>query len=66
MVFYFTQSRGTHSGLRVEQVLGEMFLGQEAVQELTAPPLDPYLGYYWEHDDDSYRAIIRDGKDLAS
>lgn len=65
MVFYFTQSRGTHSGLRVEQVLGEMFLGQEAVQELTAPPLDPYLGYYWEHDDDSYRAIIRDGKDLA-
>ncbi|MFT7517602.1 MAG: CubicO group peptidase (beta-lactamase class C family) [Myxococcota bacterium] len=65
MVFYFTQSRGTHSGLRVEQVLGEMFLGQDAVQELTAPPLDPYLGYYWEHDDDSYRAIIRDGEDLA-
>jgi len=65
MAFYFTQSRGTLSGLRVEQALGELFLGQEARQELTAPPLNPYLGYYWEHDDDSYRAVIRDGKYLA-
>jgi CubicO group peptidase (beta-lactamase class C family) len=40
MAFYFTQSRGTLSGIRVEQVLGELFLGQEVAQELTAPPLD--------------------------
>jgi len=65
MAFYFTQSRGTLSGIRVEQVLGELFLGQEVAQELTAPPLDPYLGYYWEHDDDSYRAIVRDSKGLV-
>ena len=66
MVLYFTQSRGTTTGLRVEEVLGDLFLGVPFDPNQVAPPFDPYLGYYLEpEDDDLYRAIIRDGEDLA-
>lgn len=66
LVFYFTQSRGTLTGLKVEAALGELFLGVP-VPELqeTTPPLEPYLGYYWEHDDDNYMAIVREDESLA-
>jgi len=30
-----------------------------------APPLEEYLGYYWEGEGDLYRAIVRDGDGLA-
>jgi CubicO group peptidase (beta-lactamase class C family) len=65
MALYFTQSRGTLSGLRVEAALGELFLGVPVVAAPTAPPLEPFLGYYWENSDDDYRAIVRDGESLA-
>ena len=65
MVFYFTQSRGTRTGMRVGKVLGELFLGAEVEEEQVLPALEQFLGYYWEHDDDSYRAVVRDGEDLA-
>ncbi|PCH80352.1 MAG: hypothetical protein COB96_03475 [Planctomycetota bacterium] len=66
MAFYFTQSRGTLSGFAVEEALGELFLGVPVVDlRHTAPPMEQYLGYYKEHDDDSYSAIVRDGDDLA-
>ena len=65
MVFYFTQSRGNITGLRVEEVLGELFLGVPFDPNQAAPPFEEYLGYYWEGEDDVYRAIIRDGEDLA-
>lgn len=66
MVFYFTQSRGTLSGYKVEAALGELFLGVPVpeLQEIT-PPLEQYLGYYWENDDDNYMAIVRQGEGLA-
>ncbi|HIG87540.1 MAG TPA: class A beta-lactamase-related serine hydrolase [Planctomycetes bacterium] len=66
MVFYFTQSRGNHTGIRVEEVLGELFLGVPYDTNEAAPPFEQYLGYYMEDDEnDLYRAIIRDGKDMA-
>lgn len=65
MAFFFTQSRGTLTGMRVEKVLGELFLGVEAEEEHVTPELEQFLGYYWEGEDDSYRAVVRDGKDLA-
>lgn len=65
MVFYFTQSRGTLTGMRVGEVLAELFLGVIPAEEQAQPPLEEFLGYYWEHDDDSYRAMVRDGEDLA-
>lgn len=65
MALYFTQSRGTMSGLRVESALGELFLGVPVVAAPAAPPLEPFLGYYWENSDDDYRAIVRDGENLA-
>lgn len=65
MVFYFTQSRGTLTGMQVGEVLGELLLGVEPVEAQVQPPLEEYLGYYWEHDDDSYRAVVRDGEDLV-
>ena len=66
MVFYFTQSRGNTTGLRVEEVLGELLLGVPFDANEAAPPFEQYLGYYMEDDEnDLYRAIIRDGEDMA-
>ncbi|MDF1799298.1 MAG: serine hydrolase [Planctomycetota bacterium] len=65
IVLYFTQSRGTLTGLRVEEALGELFLGVPYDTNLAAPPFDDYLGYYYEGGDDRYRTIVRDGEDLA-
>ncbi len=66
MVFYFTQSRGNHTGVQVEEVLGELLLGVPYDANEAAPPFEQYLGYYMEDDEnDLYRAIIRDGKDMA-
>lgn len=65
LVLYFTQSRGTSTGLRVEERLGELLLGVPYDPLQAAPPLEEYLGYYWEGEGDLYRAIVRDGDDLA-
>ena len=65
-VMYFTQSRGTMTGLRVEAALGELFLGVPFdPSHKPSPPMEEYLGYYWEGEGDLYRAIIRDGDDMA-
>ncbi|HVS19357.1 MAG TPA: serine hydrolase domain-containing protein [Planctomycetota bacterium] len=65
MVLYFTQSRGTATGQRVEERLGELLLGVPYDPLQAAPPLEEYLGYYWEGEGDLYRAIVRDGDELA-
>lgn len=65
MVLYFTQSRGTMTGLRVEEMLGELLLGVPFDPIQAAPPLEPLLGYYWEGEGDLYRAIVRDGGGLG-
>ncbi|MFT5198308.1 MAG: CubicO group peptidase (beta-lactamase class C family) [Planctomycetota bacterium] len=65
IVLYFTQSRGNATGIRVEEVLSEMFLGAEFDPNQLAPPLEEYLGYYAEDANHRYQAFIRDGKDLA-
>lgn len=65
MALYFTQSRGNLTGLRVEEVLGELLLGVPFDTNQLAPPFEEYLGYYWEGEGDLYRAIVRDGDDLA-
>ena len=65
MVLYFTQSRGTLTGLRVEEQLGALLLGVPFDPLQAAPPLAEYLGCYWEGEGDVYRAIVRDGDDLA-
>ena len=65
LVLYFTQSRGTSTGLRVEERLAALFLGTPFDPLQAAPPLEEYLGFYWEGEGDLYRAIVRDGRDLA-
>jgi len=65
MVLYFTQSRNNTTGLRVEELLGDLLLGVPFDPNQAAPPFDDYLGYYREDQEDMYRAIIRDGSDLA-
>ena len=70
LVMYFTQSRGAmtglgQTGLRVEERLGALLLGVPFDPLQAAPPLEPYLGYYWEGEGDLYRAIVRDGAELA-
>jgi CubicO group peptidase (beta-lactamase class C family) len=65
LVMYFTQSRGTTTGLRVEERLGALLLGVAYDPLQAAPPLQEYQGYYWEGEGDLYRAIVRDGDDLA-
>jgi len=65
MVLYFTQSRNGTTGLRVEEALGRLFLGAPFDANAVAPPFDDYLGYYFEGEGDLYRAIVRDGDDLA-
>jgi len=64
-VLYFTQSRGTTTGLRVEEALGDLLLGVPYDANQDAPPFEEYLGYYREELEDLYRAVIRDGDDLA-
>jgi hypothetical protein len=53
------------TGLRVEERLGELILGEAYDPLQAAPPLEEYLGYYWEGEGDLYRAIVRDGEDLV-
>ncbi len=65
MAFYFTQSRGTQTGFQVEEALGEVFFGVEVAAAQEAPPAEPYLGYFREHEDDSYRAVVQDGDGMA-
>jgi CubicO group peptidase (beta-lactamase class C family) len=65
LVLYFTQSRGTSTGVRVEERLAELLLGAPFDPLQAAPPLEEYLGYYWEGEGDLYRAVVRDGRDLA-
>lgn len=65
MVLYFTQSRGGETGPRVEEHLGALLLGVPFDPLQAAPPLEEYLGYYWEGEGDLYRTIVRDGDDLA-
>jgi len=65
IALYFTQSRGTTSGQRMEQALAELLLGEPYDPIESAPPLDGYLGYYWEGEGDLYRSIVRDGEGLA-
>lgn len=65
LVMYFTQSRNNPTGMRVEEALGNLFLGTPFDPNQLAPPLDQYLGYYQENEPDLYRAIIRDGEGLA-
>ena len=65
MALYFTQSRNNTTGLRVEEALGGLFLGVPYDPNQAAPPFEQYLGYYWEGEGDLYRAIVRDGEDLA-
>lgn len=65
LVLYFTQSRGTDTGLGVEERLGELLLGVPFDPATAAPPLEQYLGLYWEGPGDLHRAIVRDGDGLA-
>lgn len=65
IVLYFTQSRGNSTGLRVEEVLSELFLGAEFDPNELAPPFEQYMGYYSEDENHRYQAFVRDGKDLA-
>ncbi|MCK6448919.1 MAG: beta-lactamase family protein [Planctomycetes bacterium] len=68
LVLYFTQSRSLTSAstsLRVEERLAALFLGKPFDPLEVAPPLEPYLGLYWEGEGDVYRAIVRDGRELA-
>lgn len=65
LALYFTQSRGTSTGLRVEEALARVFLGAPFDPNTAAPPFEEYLGYYWEGEGDLYRAVVRDGDDLA-
>ncbi|MFT4543268.1 MAG: CubicO group peptidase (beta-lactamase class C family), partial [Planctomycetota bacterium] len=65
IVLYFTQSRGTITGLRVEEALGELFLGEAFDPNQAAPPFEDYLGYYAEGPGHRYQSVILDGDDLA-
>ena len=65
VALYFTQSRGTTTGPRVEEALARMFLGAPFDPNAVAPPIEPYLGYYREAEDDLYRSIVRDGDRMA-
>ena len=59
MVLYFTQSRGTASGVQVEEKLGELLLGATFDPISAAPPLEDRLGYYREDkENDRYRSIV--------
>jgi CubicO group peptidase (beta-lactamase class C family) len=65
MVLYFTQSRGTLTGPARRGAPGRA----PARRALRSAPgraaAGGLLGYYWEGEGDLYRAIVRDGDDLA-
>ena len=66
MVLYFTQSRGTTTGLQVEEKLGELILGAKFNPIDAAPPLEQHVGYYCEDTvGDRYRAIVLHGEGIA-
>ncbi len=65
MVLYFTQSRGNTTGLQVEEALGGLLLGDPYDPNVEAPPAEDYLGYYWEGENDLYRAIVREGSGIG-
>jgi CubicO group peptidase (beta-lactamase class C family) len=69
IALYFTQSRGMNLGadtiMRVAERLAALFLGAKFDPLQAAPPLEQYLGFYWEGEGDVYRAIVRDGRELA-
>ena len=65
MVLYFTQSRGTLTGLEVEEALARLFLGAAPSTDLVVPPHEDYVGHYWEGEGDLYRSIVHDGDKLA-
>ena len=65
LVLYFTQSRGTTTGWRVEERLAELFLGVPFDPLQAELPLEQFLGYYAEDEGDLYRAVVRDGDGLA-
>ena len=50
---------------RKKMRLGELLLGVPFDPIQAAPPLEQYLGYYWEGEGDPYRAIVLDGDGLA-
>lgn len=59
VVCFFTQSRGTLTGLQVEEQLGALLLGVPFNPIEAAPPLEQYVGYYCEDQpNDRYRSII--------
>ena len=64
-VLYFTQSRNNRTAPRLEAAIGEIVFGAKPDAPVAAPPVEAYLGYYREDDNDLYRAIVRDGDDLA-
>ncbi|MEL6427637.1 MAG: serine hydrolase [Planctomycetota bacterium] len=65
IILYFTQSRGNLTGLALEEHLGDLLLGVPFDATQVAPPLEQYVGYYWEGEGDQYRAIVEDGDGLA-
>lgn len=65
IVLYFCQSRGTTTGLRVEQALATLLLGAPFDPNVAAPPLEQFTGYFWEEPGDTYRAVVLDGERLS-
>ena len=65
LCMYFTQSRGNSTGIQVEEALAGVFLGEPFDPNLAAPPAEDYLGYYWEGENDLYRAVVRDGSGIG-
>jgi CubicO group peptidase (beta-lactamase class C family) len=65
IVLYFTQSRGTTTGLRVEQAIAALLLGAPFDPNVAAPPLEQFTGYFWEGPGDPYRAVVLDEAGLS-
>jgi len=65
MALFFTQSRGNQGLMRVEEALARVFLGAPFDPNELAPPIEDYLGFYFEGGDDFYRAIVREGDDMV-
>lgn len=69
MVLYFTQSRGTSSGLDLEAAIDHELLGGTAAmpvaQELTAEAAAPYVGAYWLAPVQKPMIAVLDGNRLA-
>ncbi len=66
MVLYFTQSRGTTTGMQVEDKLGELLLSAPFNPIEAAPPLEQHVGYYCEvTENDRYRSIVHHPEGIA-